>query len=197
MILNAKLYSFDELILWNFIQCLIKSDYKYLKKTKGFIKRSKLKKYWEDIFSIYMEKSGDNSHVFLLGIMKKYTVLVNKIKVIDESLYHLSKCYSSEIAENLKSLGFIVKKTDDQNAYFKNLKSIKTRAKQLVMEANKLKKEIDNFRDQAGSSEIKEEDFNESLLIMSKNQGYQINSKNITVNDFIILTKLHKSTDGK
>lgn len=196
--INAKLFTFDELMLWNFIQCLIYSDYKHLKKTKGFIKESRLKKYWEQIFSTYMERSGDNSHVFLLGTLKEYTILVNKIKLIEESLNHLSKCYSYSIASNLKAIGFTVKNNDDQEVYFKNLKSVQSKAKQLVMRANKLKSEIDNFKDQSGSSEIKESDFNESLLIMSKNQGYQITSKTITVNDFIILTKLQKSiSDGK
>lgn len=194
--IQSRLYNFDELMLWNFIQCLIKSDLKHLKKSKGFIKQSKLKLHWEKIFSEYMDRSGDNTQVFLLGSMKEYSILINKIKLIDASIEQLSHEYNEIIAENLKKLGFIVKKSDDRAEYIKGLKIIQSKAKMFVLRANKIKSELDSFNENAGSKEVKESDFNETLLLMSKNQGYQITSKTISVVDFIALTKIYND-NGK
>lgn len=192
----SKLYSFEELMLWNFIQCLIKSDFKHLKKSKGFIKQSKLKKHWDLIFSEYLERSGDDSQIFLLSALKEYSILSNKIRLIDMSLEQLSHGWNDIIAKNMADVGFPVKNHEDPEKYMKGLKSVQSRAKMLVMRANKLKADIDGFKDNAGSKEIKESDFNEILLIMSKNQGYSITSKNTTVVDFISLTKIYQD-NGK
>lgn len=193
--INAKLFDFHELMLWNFIQCLIKSDLKYLKKQKGFIKQSKLKEHWENIFSQYMNDSGDTSQIFLLSAIKEYTVLANKIKLVDGSLELLCLGFNKNIAENLKNMGFVVTDNDDYDKYIKSLKMTQTKAKSMVMRANKLKSEIDGFQENSGSSEIKESDFNEILLVLSKNQGYQITSKTITLVDFITLIKIYKDVE--
>lgn len=196
MILETKLYEINELPLWNFIQCLVKGDFKTLQKSKGFIKKSKLKRHWESIFQQYMEKQGDDTHVFMLNSIKKLAVLKNNIRLFDDHMSFLKNGYHEGLAANLKKIGYTVLNIPNEKQYLAQLKRLHTSAKTMVFNANKIEKDMQKFQETGRSESVKEEDFNEILIILSKNQQYHIHSKNITVVDFIILTKMYKEKNG-
>lgn len=194
--INERLYNYNELPLFNFIQCIIYGNYKFLVKSKGFIKRSKLKKHWESIFSEYLEKSGDNSNIFLLSSTKEYAILLNKINLIDDCIEMMSTGgYNKDLALLLKNVGYPLSKTNDNEKFIKSLKSIQSRAKLLVLRANKIKSDLDKFKENSGSESIKEQDFTELLIMLSKIQGYQITSKNTTVDEFVLLLNINSKKD--
>lgn len=199
--INAKIYtSISDMPLYNFIKCLLSSDLSYMKKEKGLIKPSKLRKAWENIFAQYLEKSGNESNQVLLHSLKRYQVLVNKIKLIDSNIEMLSITYSNDIAYMMKKLGYPVNEIKDREKYMQQLVDISKRAKTLVFQANKIKKDLDNFNENASSESVTEDDFNEILIILSKNQGYRLDAKEITVLEFVLLLKVNtekNKTDGE
>lgn len=191
--INAKLYTTaSETPMSVFIPCLISGNLKHLKKSKGFIKQSKLKQVWDKLFNEYLSLSGETSNVFLLNSMKEYTVLANSIKLIDDHLSLLSKGYNKGLADNLKQLGFVVDPIKKGEAYIKQLKSINTRAKNMVLRANQIKRDLDEFESSKSTKTVTENDFIEIFMVLSKNQGYQLTPKNTTVLEFTSLIKLYE-----
>lgn len=177
--------------MWVFIRCIIYQDYRTLKKSKGFIKMSKLKAAWDELFLQYIQQTGDSKNVILFNSVKEYQSLTTKIKVIYDCIEILSMVYSKDVAILIGKVGYPFNHTDvKSNEYQKRLASISSQAKRLVFEATKAKNAIDSFEENAGSETIKESDFDEMFLIMSKNQGYQMNAKNTTVSELISLIKL-------
>lgn len=198
--IHSRLYSsISEMPMHNFIKCITNGEYKYLKKSKGFISNAKLAQRWELIFEEYSEKSGDTTNEILLNSMKEYTVLVNKINLLDNHIELLHIGYNKALADNLSKIGYKVRDIKDRQEYLKHLKGIVTQGKTMVFKANKLKNDIDSFSENKGSESVKEHDFIEIFAMISKNQGYQMTPKNTTVLEFITVVNLNKklSENGK
>lgn len=196
--INAKLYTTaNNTPMSVFIRCLIYGDLKALKKSKGFIKTSKLKSVWSALFNEYLEQSGDTSRVFLLNALKEWAILTNNIKLIDDHLQILANGYNENLASNLKRLGFTIKPIKERDKYIKQIKSINTQAKKLVLQANKIKKDLDQFESEKKTETVTEKDFLELFAILSKNQGYYLDPKAVTVAEFVVLIKLHQDKNNK
>lgn len=173
--------------LYNFIKILVSNDLSYIGKGT----QAQLEEAWENIFSEYMSLSKDGTQNHLLGVIKEIAILENKLFLIQTIVDELSKEWNEALAKCLNALGFRYKYTLE--TLEKDLKLTVTNAKSLILRLDQRKNDLKAL--QSGSSSPTESDFDALLIELSKFMGYRINTKEVTISEFIALQNNYKAAN--
>lgn len=198
---RAKYYkNCDELPLYNFIQILVTGDLNYLL-IQG--SRKNLKSIWGAIYSEYCTISSNDGQMEVLNILKQLTYTGNKIYMISTILESLNSGYNEELASKLQFLGInVLIDTKDSETYQNSLKRIASLLKNMIFSYDKLK---EDFQKISSKNDVKKSDYDNLLTELSKYQGYRLDSKVVSVSEFVSILNsylkyvksLNKNSNGK
>lgn len=172
--------SCSELPLYNFIKILVFNDLSYLI-IKG--KPRNLHALWNDIFEEYVKLTGDEKQSELLMLYKETAFLSNKIFLVQSIVYSLRIQYSKELQDMLIKQGFRIDlNVKDLSSYQKKLDNVLTQLKKVQSDLDRRKEEI---KKHDTGEKVSESYYDEVLSELSKFQGYRLNSKEISVSEFV------------
>ena len=141
-----------------------------------------LEKAWNKIYSEYcnLTKSGNYTYVFKTN--KEIGELKSKVLAVQLALQSLIYAETPEAIEVLKKCGF---KYDPQNKE-KCIKSIHSRIKTDEVRLELKAKELEDYMKKQNNTntKIKESDFTQSLITLSKYMGTMLQAINITVTEY-------------
>lgn len=194
MIVGKVYRNCDTLPLSRFIDVLVKGDLKRLIKF-GFANKNSLKTIWDNIFIEYTDLTKNSTHQHLLTTVKEYTMLSNRIEIVQMLINSLAKRRHLGIINALKKFGF--HQSFSPNSMEKDIKSVIAKVKSWVFRANKLYEELKST--EKDEKELKKSDFSDLLIELGSYQGYRIDPDITTVSEYVaILNRFKKHIeDGK
>lgn len=181
--------SCSEIPLNVFLDILYTGSIKKLKKRRFlFVSKKKLERAWGKIYDEYSDLSKSEGTQAFFQLLKQKTTLQNKIFITQVCIDSLKTNYSSELANVLKKLGYNFKFT--RESLESDLKKVVAKSKPLVI---RLKKLEENIAPYLGAEDLKQSDFEDILVSLSKFQGYRLDKNHITVIEFVNILNNYKA----
>lgn len=176
--------------LFNFIECYCNNDLTYLI-ISGEPTEAELQDAWNEILLEYLGlvKNEKSSYLFDLG--KRITLLQYHIQHINDAVEILHYKYDSDIAGDLRGMGYKLSAEYNTEEYTKQLDMIVSKCKTRVFELGELQDEYKRLDDTVTGTKQTEEDFNLTIASLSKHQGYHINKKETTLLEFCSIFNLY------
>src|SRR5437764_4635200 len=94
--------SITELMLSDFIVCLLDKDYSSLATNKPSASEQELREAWEKIYSEYLDGIADSEQAAYIALSKEVIIMETRIQMIVACLGVLLFGFDSEILEQLK-----------------------------------------------------------------------------------------------
>lgn len=164
-----------------FIRCLVNKEFECLI-ISGQHTVVEIMEAWDDVFFEYCELlKGDDSD-YLLSLTKKITLLEIDISYVDGALMILEKEWDEELAQKLNSMLFKVRQDNSES-----FEMCRGRLKRKLHDLSDLHDEYKKYLSTKEGKAPTEEDFEKLLIVLSKYQGYPINSEEITVYKYIMI----------
>jgi hypothetical protein len=181
--------SCSELPFDRFLTALIEKNYTALIKKPGLfsISKEKLIEHWFEIYSEYCDLAESEASKAYLNMIKRKLFLETKVALCEALISSLMLGYNYETTQALKKLGFNFKLS--KMSYMADLKKVIAKAKPMVLEIGKIKKELEPYLTE--ETPASKTDFLALLVILSKHQGYHLDAKKITVEEYILTLKAY------
>jgi hypothetical protein len=176
-----------ELPLYNFIRCIVDSDYTYL--SRDGIPPPEAETLFEKILLEYIDLTGDEDYSYFIKLTFQVSTLQTKITAIEKALNYLVKNPSQEIEDGLRGLGYTLPSLDDEIAYFKALERVKNKTKGMYIDLQRRIFDLENVRKSQKNTKISEQYFTSSLIEVSKYMKYHVNPREITVAEYAEVIK--------
>jgi hypothetical protein len=125
---------------------------------------------------------SENSEA-LFELQKEIAILEHHIIYIDYAVPFLKLRYDEEIAKEVRGLGYEVPVFEDEN-YQSALDLINSLAKRKVFDHGELVDEFNRLNKTATGKKQSEDEFVRTIVMLSKFQGYDINTSAITTYKF-------------
>lgn len=176
-----------------FIDCLVNRNTARLIRS-GNPSPMEISKAWEQLFNEYCELSNSPRFRQLLTISKDIGQLSAKLLTVRTCLHVLTYRHSLHCINILKSLGYN-SHFDAQNTeqYFHSINNIYSRSKAIEIALEQKKKEYEQLIKEDGKS-LNEEDFIQVLLYLSKQMGFHVKAKEISVLEYLSMIKSIKQS---
>lgn len=141
---------------------------------------------WENICEQYNESIKTELSKSVFEAYKKVVITESKIKIIHSAILYLRNLgYDEEVAQVLNQLGYgKINKTIDQNELERYLKRYELKSSILVVLLNQYRMQYKALKPEDTSVKLEYSDYMDELAILSKHQGYNINAKKITVQEY-------------
>ena len=138
---------------------------------------------WNEIMFEYsgLIKSENSDYIF--SLQKEIAILEHHIIYIDYTIPFLKLRYDEEIAQEVRDLGYELPQFTDKN-YQRSLDLITSLAKTKVFEHSNLVEEYNRLNKTVEGKKQSEDEFISTVLMLSKYQGYDINTSKTTVYKF-------------
>jgi hypothetical protein len=144
---------------------------------------------WEEILADYgcYVKSEDTDYT--LGLSRQICLLQEDIHVIECAILTLRHGYDAEIAQVLRSLGLFRVKYEEQDPvkYQKELDRAFDLATSKVVKLKETMAELERFQKTKEGKALSEDEWNSSVAMLSKHQGYYIDTEKITVYKYLMI----------
>lgn len=178
-----------DLLLENFIKCLLNSDTSFLVKKKGILRAKKdiAHHRWLEIYQEFTDAGESYESVAYLSLLKQRTILNNRIDVLENGLKSLTYGYSADLVAALKSIG--LKINIRKESLGKDLERAIKYLKSMVGTLSRIDRNLAPFLE---GEAMKEGDFEEVLAVLSKFQGYRLRADEITVSEYIHVLNSYK-----
>lgn len=204
MILTPKTYtSCSDLPLYNFIKIVVFNDLEqlYVSKLKIFHKKVDLISLWDKIFDEYSQLSDNTQSGHMLELLKSIKEIEFKLNIISSCLQVLSNCVKHNLnvidyqltIDTLKSYGFYHEYSN--LTLLEDIKHIISGSKTLNIELADLIEEYKKI-DTAKESAATEKDFIDEVALISSFHKIQINTKQISVMEYISYLSLFKKANA-
>lgn len=179
---SSKWYRDCRLELDRFIGVHYDRDYSRLI-IEGEVPEEVLKEAWLIIYSQYCEMMNDGAYNELLDKTKKMQELNGRISLLDGIVQHLQMKHDRALIEIVNKMAIpLILEVDEDPA--KKLKMVQGRVKRMIFDLGKLEKEVEDLQ-KIKQAETGLEYFDDWLSIMSKQYGYAVRAKDITVAQFV------------
>lgn len=204
MILIPKTYtSCSDLPLYNFIKIVVFNDLEqlYISKPNIFHKKADLISLWDKIFDEYSQLSDNTQNSHMLELLKSIKEIEFKLNIISSCLQVLSNCVKHSLniidyqltIETLKSYGFYHEYSN--LTLLEDIKRIISGSKTLNIELADLLEEYKKI-DTSKESVATEKDFIDEVALVSSFHKIQINTKQISVMEYISYLSLFKKANA-
>ena len=146
---------------------------------------------WQEIMFEYASLIKSESSEYLFNLTKRITLLRADILYIETAVLYLKIEHSPEIVDQLRLYGYPLIEGYKE----KDLDRIISLAKTLVYELKELCAEYDLLQKTTTGKAQSEEDFDATIAVLSKYQGYAIPQRKTSVTEFCAIFNLFlKST---
>ena len=159
-----------------FKECYCNNDYSGLGKGT----KDELQAAWNEILFEYSSLIDSENSQYLFSISKKISLLSCDISFIEGAIVVLKAFHDQEIVDILRQMGYPLIEGYKE----KDLDRIVSLAKTLVYEFNELQDEMNKIQTVASGKAQTESDFDKTIALLSKFQGYAIRPKETTVTEF-------------
>lgn len=150
---------------------------------EGEVPEEALKEAWRIIYSQYCEMMNDGTYNELLDKTKKMQDLNARITLLDGIIQHLQMKHDPALIDIVNKMAIpLTLEVDEDPA--KKLKMVQGRVKRMIFDLGKLEKELEDLQ-KIKQAETGLEYFDDWLSIMSKQYGYAVRAKDITVAQFV------------
>lgn len=174
--------SCEELPLYNFIRMVVESDYRFiLKKPFKEQKDINLSEKWEIVFEEYTVLTGNVSNKALFSLLKDIYGLEIKLRLTYSCIDYLTQWFNQDLCDVLKSMGYDGEFTIETME--KDLRNTFAEAKRLTLQLRD--NETDYNATGKNDKEPTAKDFQSLLVHLSKFVGFKLDSKNLTVAEFV------------
>lgn len=150
-----------------------------------------IQKAWNIIHSEYSKLMMSDQYNIELELIKEINVLYANIELVDAAIEHLRICFNQDLVDILNNLMLRcdLKESDVELEALKKLKGVAIRAKKLVANLQLKQGELGRLQ-QNSKGESGREYFSKTLVLLSKEQGYSIRERDITVYQFVYSIQL-------
>lgn len=177
-----KWYQDCRLELDRFLDVLFDRDYSRLV-IAGEPPEQVLKEAWRKIYLQYSELMQEGTYNELFEKTKRLQELNARIALLDGIVQHLQLSYDERLVGIVNEMAVPLALTVGEDPAPK-LKPIQGRIKRMLLDAQKLEREIEGLIKEE-TNEVKMEQFDDWLGIMSKQYGYAVRAKDISVTQFV------------
>jgi hypothetical protein len=141
---------------------------------------------WNKLHAEYSGLMMSDKHSQELELVQAVNTINGKLVLVDGIIQHLLICYDKELVDILNAL-FLkcdLQENDTLNVTHKKLKGVAIRAKKLVAQLQLKENELKKIQE-ASKGQTGREYYSKTLLLLSKENGYAMREKDITVYQFI------------
>lgn len=189
---QLSLYSrCDQLPLSRFITCICGGNLTPLRK-HPFVTKKLLNTTWNRIIEEYSKLTGDAGYEKTFRLSKDIARENVKLLVINACLKVLSVRYSQQSVDCLRQLGYCYRfDQNDMETYRFDLERVRKKARMITVEIEEKTRQYKNLTSPSGGS-ASVENFTQTLVLLSKYMGYRISAENITVSEYVTISKQYK-----
>jgi hypothetical protein len=147
---------------------------------------------WNEILFEYSALVANGESNYILSLQRRMSLLNADIFYIENAITILRLRYEQDIVDELIAMGFIgdYKKPEQ-------LKRVVALAKNYVIELSELQEEFDRINATATGKKQTEDDYNRTLVALSKYIGYRIDKELVKVDEFAAIFSLYISESKK
>lgn len=167
-----------------FIQAYCNNDLSGLIIT-GDAAPDQLKFAWNEILFDYAGLFKTEQSEYLLDMSWEIGRLEHHVMYVQYAVFYLKLRYNDDFANELRGMGYIVPQFEDKS-YQKALDMITTLATNKVFELNNLQDEYKRLKKTASGKNQSEDEFVQTVAMLSKYQGYYIDTLITTVYRFVM-----------
>lgn len=204
MILTPSTYkSCSDLPLYNFIKIVVENDldYLYAKKPTFLHKKADLPALWDSIFDEYSSLSDNTQNAHVLELLKSIKEIEFKLSIIAACIEVLTNCVKENLnvkdyqltIETLRSYGFYHEYSN--LTLQEDIKRIISGSKTLHIELGDLVAEYEKI-DLNKDSGATEKDFVDEVALVSSFHKIQIDTRRISVMEYISYLSLFKKANA-
>lgn len=171
----------NDLIFWNFVKCTVTKNLNYLI-ISGTPAKDKLIAAWNEITNSYQDLAKDSTSDYLLNLFCQISYLDERLRIVYNIIAYLEVNRSEGLIEVLQNdLGFNYSYSEE--TMLQDLKLTLSECKMDKVNLDLSEIELKAYREK--NVEPTEIDYDRLLTRLSKYQGYQLKSKEITVTQFV------------
>lgn len=171
-------------MLDKFIECLEDRNFNLLI-ISGSPPKEVLEETWQGLYMEFNDLMQDENHSIITDLVDRINITNAKIKWGGAVIQYLQHEYRDDIMQMLSKFGINIKLDPNNEAqYFKGLKLIVTRVKEWMLDVEEARVELSRVQEQQVSSGTNYDFFFDSLIELSKFNGYAIKAHEITVSQF-------------
>jgi hypothetical protein len=147
---------------------------------------------WDSIFSEFQILSDNKQSNYLLGLLREYYSIPNKITIIEAIIGSLQSRYEPELIRLLRDMGFRHKYDPESDSYARDLQLTITQSKSLVIRWNDLTSDIKRLEEGNKKNQTEASNYDVILSELSRFQGYRLDAKVISVAEFCAVVKMFR-----
>jgi hypothetical protein len=178
-----------------FIEAYCNNDLSVLIISGNNVPDENLKNAWDEILFEYSSLIANSESNYLLSLQKKMSILRADITYVENAVAILKIRFIQEIADELISMGFIGDYSEP-NLHLQ-LTRVISLSKNKVVELGELDEEFNRLNSTANGKKQTEEDFNKTIVALSKYIGYRIDKEVVKVDEFAAVFGLYISESTK
>lgn len=179
-----------DLTMDKFIDCLVDGKLSVL----GEGTDVELSNAWQSILFEFSELRQESTINESLELQKEIAVLENKVNIIDLCVSVLWEVYNRDLANELKSLGYILKLDwSNKVEYYGELKKVISKRKTLIVQLDSKKKKLVELVEKAKGKGYKRNDFVKINTNLSQFMKFRVDNKNTTVAEWCDMVSKYES----
>lgn len=140
---------------------------------------------WNEILFDYASLFKTKESDYLFNLSKEIGTLNHHIIYVQYAVEYLRYRYRESFAQELRNFGYTVPLFEEEN-YRQSLELILSLAKSKVFELNNLQDEYDRLNKTSSGKAQSEDEFIKTVSMLSKYQGYHIDTFSTTVYRFVM-----------
>lgn len=187
--------SCNDLMMDKFIKCLLHKEYSCLI-LEGSPTEIEMREVWDNIFMDYLDLMDNNKTKLLAKSIKDIARNEAKLMVIELALRVLSHHYEFIGEENylicvknLKDYGYDYEYPRDDEARMKDLERVRSVSKMAIIKLQSDRANYDKLLNENQNKVVRESDFNETFIALSKFMGYSVKPQTTTVSEYCGMIK--------
>jgi hypothetical protein len=176
--------SITELMLSDFIVCLLDKDYSSLAVHRPSASQQELQQAWNKIYGEYLDGIVDSEQAAYINLSKEVVIMETRIEMITACLGVLSFSFDQEILDNLRAWTPIWETFDPTNPqqYNKDIESVEMRINEIKVELRQSKQELAQITPE--TEEVDRFYFEKVIVQLEKHKG-PIDKWRTTVANFV------------
>lgn len=177
-----RLYRDCRIELDRFLDAHFDKDYERIV-ISGEPTEAAIKEAWSTIYLQFSEMAQVGNYNELFDKTMKVQELNGRITVLDGIVQHLQICYDPMLVAVVNEMGIylVLDRSEDP---IRKLKIVQGRVKRMILDMEKMEKELEVLQKIKGSASGREE-YEDWLAIMSKSSGYAVRAKDISVAQYL------------
>jgi hypothetical protein len=173
-----------ELPLYNFIKVVTTAELHWLIK-EGEVDDGLLSATWNEIYTEYSDIAPSNASTLVFQITRTILHIETKIAVVQSIIERWKICYMPELIPIMHDYGFMYEFTPE--SMFDDVHKVLQQSQSWVVEKAVKEAELAEYVKNNQGKATTEHDYDDILSELSKFQGFQLHSRNLTVSEFVAI----------